>query len=207
MIFRLFRKETEQEKTANLLYDAIVAQARQPDFYHAFQVEDSLTGRFEMIVLHAYMLFHRLRDEDKEALELGQAVFDRFFRDMDDSLREIGVGDLSVPKKIKKMAQSFYGRVEAYDAARADSTDALADALARNIFPECDGKGVEAQLLAHYVLENAKTLAAQPMSALASGDLSFADIPAVPDRFESLEDEAAPDNHPEPDKAPKKDQD
>ena len=176
MIFNLFRKETEQEQTANKLYDTIVAQARQPAFYTDLGVEDSVNGRFEMIVLHAYLLFHRLRPEEGEIKALGQAVFDRFFADMDDSLREIGIGDLSVPKKIKKMAQGFYGRVDAYDEARAAGEEALATALARNVFPEETEERPEAKALAQYVLRNEKVLNDQSAENFLKGEIAFADV-------------------------------
>ena len=178
MIFKLFRKETDREKSAAKLYDAIVAQARQPVFYMDYGVDDTTNGRFEMIVLHAYMLMHRLRNEDREAKELAQAVFDRFFRDMDDSLRERGVGDLSVPKKIKKMAQHFYGRVEAYDEAREESEEKLAQALSRNIFADDPETRVEARELATYVLACAARLDEQQPQDFLTGTIEFADIPA-----------------------------
>ena len=180
MIFRLFRKETEQEKTASRLYEAIVAQARQPVFYIDYAVEDTVNGRYEMIMLHAYMLFRRLREEDEATRALGQAVFDRFFRDMDDSLREIGIGDLSVPKKIKKMAQSFYGRVEAYDTAREQGDDALALALVRNVYAESsEDRLPQARMLASYVLLCEETLQKQSASDFVAGRLDFAAIPAA----------------------------
>ncbi|SNY93094.1 cytochrome b pre-mRNA-processing protein 3 [Cohaesibacter sp. ES.047] len=177
MIFRLFRKETDREKAAAELYEAIVAQARQPEFYLDYGVEDSTNGRFEMIVLHAYMLLYRLRQEDSAAKTLGQAVFDRFFRDMDDSLRERGVGDLSVPKKIKKMAQHFYGRVEAYDAARADSEERLAEAIERNVFARSQDVTVESRKMANYVFASATELDGQSVEDFASGKIEFASLP------------------------------
>ena len=179
MIFKLFRKETELEKTANKLYEAIVAQARQPEFYRDHHVSDSINGRFEMIVLHAYMLFRRLRKEDAQTRALGQATFDRFFRDMDDQLRQIGVGDLSVPKKIKKMAQAFYGRVEAYDTARDESKESLVMALSRNIFPDDPAPCPGAAMLADYVLQSGIHLDGLDAQAFHDAKLSFAAIPPV----------------------------
>ena len=179
MIFSLFRKETAQEKAASLLYEAIVAQSRQTVFYLDYQVEDSVTGRFEMIVLHSYLLFHRLRDEDEEAKALGQAVFDRFFKDMDHSLREIGIGDLSVPKKIKKMAQAFFGHVEAYDAGREEGDQSFADALSRNIYPDHDGTHSHAFALVAYVKQCTNDLNSQSVDAFQQGVIAFPDVPAL----------------------------
>ena len=179
MIFSLFHKETNQEKAADSLYQSIVAQARKPEFYLDYQVEDSVTGRFEMIVLHAYMLFHRLRDEDQQARDLGQAVFDRFFKDMDHSLREIGIGDLSVPKKIKKMAQAFYGHVGAYDTSRAESDESFAAALTRNIYPDCEGIHDKAPALVDYVSAATISLAEQSVEDFANGHIRFPTIVAI----------------------------
>ncbi|PLW76709.1 ubiquinol-cytochrome C chaperone family protein [Cohaesibacter celericrescens] len=186
MIFKLFRKDTKKEQIAALLYDAIVARSRQPVFYLDYKVEDSINGRFEMIVLHAYVVFHFLRNEDGNAKDVGQAVFNRFFRDMDDSLREIGVGDLSVPKKIKKMAQSFYGRVEAYDIAREESLEALASALSRNIYPDEPQSRPEANILAQYVLDNEEALKAQAIESFLKGTITFAEIPHVEQKVEQI---------------------
>lgn len=176
MIFNLFRKETEQEKRVTELYGAIVAQARQPIFYLEYAIPDDVNGRFEMIVLHAYMLFHRFRDETEEARALGQKVFDHFFLDMDHSLRERGIGDLSVPKKIKKMAQAFYGRVDAYDKARAEGKEQLAAALSRNFFPEAETTRPEAQSLAEYVEACADHLAAIRLEEFFEAKLTYATI-------------------------------
>lgn len=177
MIFNFFRKETEQEKRVNELYGAIVAQARQPIFYLEYAVPDDVNGRFEMIVLHAYMLFHRLRNETETGRELGQQVFDRFFLDMDYSLRERGIGDLSVPKKIKKMAQAFYGRVDAYDKAREAGGQELAEALSRNFYPDEEEPRDEAATLAAYVEACTGHLAAIRLDALLEGKLTYAAIP------------------------------
>ena len=99
------------------VYDHLVMQARLPIFYQSYHVADTLSGRFDMIVLHTFLFFHRLKGEDSVAKEFGQEVFDTFFEDMDRSLRELGVGYQAVPKRIKKMGEAFYGRISAYDAA------------------------------------------------------------------------------------------
>ena len=176
MIFNFFRKQTDQEKCAIQLYAAIVAQARQPEFYMSYTIPDDINGRFEMIVLHTYMLCHRLKDEDEASRDLGQAVFDRFFQDMDHSLRERGIGDLSVPKKIKKMAQAFYGRVDAYDEAREAGRDELVEALCRNFFPEDEDQRPEVQSLADYVYESTEKLSTMSVEEFKQGTVKFGDI-------------------------------
>jgi cytochrome b pre-mRNA-processing protein 3 len=116
---------------ARPVYEAIVAAARRPELYASYGVADSLDGRFEMISLHMYLVLDRLRGDAAD--DFRQALTDEFFADMDRSLREMGVGDLSVGKKVRKMAEVFFGRVQAYNAASGDSKK-MADALARNVY-------------------------------------------------------------------------
>jgi cytochrome b pre-mRNA-processing protein 3 len=116
---------------ARTVYEAIVAAARRPELYASYGVADSLDGRFEMISLHMYLVLDRLRGDAADTFR--QALTDEFFADMDRSLREMGVGDLSVGKKVRKMAEVFFGRVQAYHAASRDSKK-MADALARNVY-------------------------------------------------------------------------
>ena len=120
MFARLFRTDRAAEAAAAAAYGAIVAQARAPAFYAALGVPDSVTGRFEMVVLHTVLVIERLRREGEAGSALGQRIFDDFCRDMDQSLRELGFGDLGVPKRMKKMGESFYGRAEAYGRTLGD---------------------------------------------------------------------------------------
>lgn len=176
MILRFFRRD-EARATIEGLYGAIVAQARDPALYTDFAVPDTVEGRFEMVVLHAFALFHRLKDEPEECRALGQGVFDAFCRDMDSNLREMGVGDLSVPKKMKKVGEAFYGRANAYDAALADTDPApLEAALLRNVHGGQTERAPQAQALAAYVRRLVAALAAQPYERLAAGEVRF---PAV----------------------------
>src|SRR5687767_10591046 len=103
-------------QTAAALYAAAVAQARQPAFYVALGVPDTLEGRFELIVLHVHLLCRRLGALGESGAALAQALFDCMFRDMDRNLRELGVGDPSLPRRIKAMLEAYYGRIKAYDA-------------------------------------------------------------------------------------------
>jgi cytochrome b pre-mRNA-processing protein 3 len=141
------------------LYGAIVAQAREPAFYSAYGVPDTVEGRFDLIVLHLVLVLAQIGQEAGEqalpsegaARAIGQQLFDTFCRDLDDNLREMGVGDLAVPKKMRSFAEAFYGRQAAYVAALA-ATDRreLENALARNIFDDAKS-GERAVRLAAYV--------------------------------------------------------
>jgi cytochrome b pre-mRNA-processing protein 3 len=177
MIFGLFRRPESDERT-RALYAAIVAQARQPVFYAEIGVPDTLEGRYEMLMLHAFLFMHRLKGEPAETRDVGQKVFDMMFADMDRSLREIGVGDLSVPKKIKKMASAFYGRTAAYDAALAGEEGELAAAVERNVFAGDSGKDARAAQLAAYMRSTVDALAAQPTTELVGSGPAFP-VPAV----------------------------
>ncbi len=172
MIFRLFRRDP-QAGTIAALYGAIVAQARHPSFYLGFGVPDTTEGRFDMIVLHLALLCRRLGREGATAPSLGQGVFDMFCRDMDHNLREMGVGDLTVPKKMQKLAEAFYGRLEVYDRALAAAGEQdLAVALARNVLGEAAPSG-SARRLAAYVRAAARRLDETPLAALKGEALSF----------------------------------
>jgi cytochrome b pre-mRNA-processing protein 3 len=169
MIFQLFRRAPENNSIAPL-YGAIVAQARAPAFYQSFAVPDTVTGRLEMILLHVVLVFRRLSAGEERAL--GQALFDWFCQDMDDNLREMGVGDLAVPRTMRRIGEAFYGRQGAYAAAlAAEDPQALIDALTRNVFE--GGPGAVA--LVPYVREVVRRLDACDAGALRRGDFGFPD--------------------------------
>ncbi len=176
MFQHLFGRRRRNEAIAYSLYGTIVAQARQPVLYADFNVPDTLDGRFDMIVLHASLLFHRLKSETAEHRRLGQDVFNLFLKDMDRNLREMGVSDIGVPKKLKKMAEAFYGRLAAYDSAlSAGDGAALADALSRNVFPDGGGDLTVPPLVA-YVEAAARAVALQPVEAILAGQFAFPEL-------------------------------
>jgi cytochrome b pre-mRNA-processing protein 3 len=101
---------------AQKLYGAIVAQARLPVFYQAFGVPDTLEGRFVVLSLNLFAVLHRLK-ADREAQALAQELIDQFSADMETVLREIGVGDISIPKKVRRLAASSAGLLQSYEEA------------------------------------------------------------------------------------------
>ena len=130
MKFPLFRRRARSD-TISTLYGTIVAQARLTCFYREYGVPDTVNGRFDLLVLHLVLVLDRLADEP-QLRELGQALFDHFCTDMDRNLREMGVGDLSVPKQMQRVGEAFYGRAQAYRAGLArDGEQALAEARDR----------------------------------------------------------------------------
>ena len=134
--------------TIEAIYGMIVTQAREPLFYRDLGVPDTVNGRFDLLVLHLWMVLRRLKAA-KGGAALCQALFDRFCEDMDANLREMGVGDLAVPKRMQAFGEAFYGRSAAYDLAVAEGREELAQALCRNIL---DGGQIKnARRLAYYV--------------------------------------------------------
>jgi cytochrome b pre-mRNA-processing protein 3 len=128
MLNRLFRRKAS-DPVARRLYEAIVAQARRPEFYRDWGVPDSLDGRFDMIALHGFLVLHRLKRDHEATAALAQNLFDTLFLDMDRALRELGAGDLGVGKRVKAMARGFYGRVAAYEDGLSAGQEALGKAL------------------------------------------------------------------------------
>lgn len=118
---------------AESLYVAIVAQARTPIFYARLHVPDTVDGRFDMILLHAFMVMLCLRDGNDESRQLSQALYDVMFVDMDRAVREMGIGDLSVRKHIRRMMKAYNGRMAAYESALSDPA-MMKDVLRRNVY-------------------------------------------------------------------------
>jgi cytochrome b pre-mRNA-processing protein 3 len=151
-----------------------VARAREPGFYEVFGVPDTVDGRFDLLVLHLWMALRRLRAGGQT--QLAQGLFDHFCNDMDANLREMGVGDLTVPKRMQKFGEAFYGRSTAYDTAMEAGHEALAQALCKNVL---NGKKLEeARRLASYVETTLADLSARDEADFISGKWQFASIPA-----------------------------
>jgi cytochrome b pre-mRNA-processing protein 3 len=151
MVLGLFAR-SKPVPSVELVYGDIVAAARLPALYQSMGVPDTVMGRFDALALHLVLVLRRLRALPAPADSLAQELVDRFFADLDSALREIGIGDVSVPKKVKKLGQAFYGRAEAYEAALADDADTgtLENALARNVIDRPD-EPYQATALAQHV--------------------------------------------------------
>jgi cytochrome b pre-mRNA-processing protein 3 len=181
MMFHFFRRDPSNHSIATL-YGTIVAQARAAPFYRIYGVPDTVNGRFEMVVLHTVLVLRRLESESLPLRRLGQGLFDRFCRDMDGSLREMGVGDLAVPAKMRKIGEAFYGRKAAYEAAlAAPDPEPLVAALERNVFGAQTGADLGTVRLAAYVRAVAARLANQDGRALSRAELAFPAPEAIMD--------------------------
>lgn len=172
---RLFpRRDPTTQKTVAALYEQIVAAARQPFLYSEWHVPDTPLGRYEMLSLHMFLFLRRVRGEDGAIRDIAQELTDEFFKDMDHSIRELGVSDVGVPKRMKKLSRMFYGRVASYgEALDRDDRDALSAALARNVRPDV-AAWPEAARLAGHAAAVGKALEGQGTSTFVEGRVSFA---------------------------------
>jgi cytochrome b pre-mRNA-processing protein 3 len=173
MLARLFRRKPFIRE-GHALYTAAVEAARQPEYYLELGVADTLQGRFDLFGLHVALVIRRLRhDADPIGKEIAQAVFDAMFADMDVSLREMGVGDMSIGKRVKRMWEAFHGRAQAYEAALdAGDAAALAEALTRNLWGGEAPDGAATALAARALALDA-ALAVQPLAMLRAGEVRF----------------------------------
>ena len=169
---KLFQRR-EHVRAAADLYTDIVAQARSPAFYRNLGVPDTLDGRFEMVALHAFLVIRRLTGVSEPAARVTQALFDAMFADMDRSLREMGVGDLGVARRVKKMVSGFLGRSAAYESGLASGDEGLAAALRRNAYGTVSAGEEDIAALTAYVRAQATRLESQAVADLLGGRLEF----------------------------------
>ncbi|WP_342151546.1 ubiquinol-cytochrome C chaperone family protein [Methylorubrum sp. SB2] len=176
MIPGFIRRARERRRTIGTLHQRIGEAARLPDLYEALGVPDTVEGRFEALSLHVILVLRRLGQLPPPADEVAQELIDSVFVQLDESLRELGVGDMGVSKRIKKLGASFYARAGAYGTA-LDEGDrhGLATALARNVLAQDDAAAADG--LAAYVAESADRLAAQDLDALLTQGPHFAAAP------------------------------
>ncbi|MEM9840112.1 MAG: ubiquinol-cytochrome C chaperone family protein [Pseudomonadota bacterium] len=160
-------------RAAHELYVQVAEAARRPEFYRDMLAPDTTEGRYDILSLHMILVLRRLKAERERTAPFAQLVFDVMFRDVDDSLREMGVGDLRVGKKVRGYAEAFFGRALAYEEA-LDGEGGLRDALSRNVFGDEDAPG--AAHLAEYVRKADKALAEQSIDAILDGTATFPPI-------------------------------
>lgn len=178
---RLFSPRPDKMR-AQHLYIALVEQARNPVFYTGLGIPDTLDGRFEMIALHMHLVLHRLQQgfaRTPELRELSRILIETYFADMDRSLREMGVGDTGIGRRVQKMSGGFYGRLEAYGMA-LENPALWPEALRRNAYGTCDTPDTAHILqLRDYLLASHRQLAALDDAALTGDRLAFATPGAV----------------------------
>ncbi len=174
-LMSLFKKNPDVE-TAHALYADTILAARRTELFTEMGVPDTPEGRFEMLALMAFLVLRRLKSDDA-ARDVAQAYFDVMFEDIDSNLRELGVGDISVGKKVKRLAESFYGRIKAYEEALAAGDNGeLCRTLARHPYRNTEPAEHNLERLARQIRAEDAHLAAQSMSALLDGKISFCTI-------------------------------
>lgn len=168
-----FKRDPARGAAASL-YAAIVTQARRPDFYRAGGVADTPDGRYDMILLHMFLVLERLAHAATPPETLKQALFDTCFKDMDRNLREMGYGDVGVKLRIEKMVEGFFGRVAAYREGLAGDDGVLGAAFSRNLFRQGEASAGQLAAFCAYLRTQWGGLAAQADADLAAGRVVFA---------------------------------
>jgi cytochrome b pre-mRNA-processing protein 3 len=172
LLKRLFSR-SPQTNPVRSVYEAIVALARQPVLYTDLAVPDTLDGRFDMIILHADAVVGHMQAGEPQDQEFAQELIDEVFRDMDRSLREMGVGDMGVGKRVKKMATVYYGRADAYARARTHGDDDLAAAILRNVYAGDEVRAGEARRLSRYDQSFRKAVSDAQRDTIRNGKLDL----------------------------------
>ena len=169
MIFGLFGKREDRRAPVDALFSRVAEASRRPALYREGGIPDTFEGRFESLTLHVFLVLRRLRELPPPADDLAQEFVDACFAYLELGFRNAGISDIAVPKRMKKIGQSFYGRVQAYEAALTSSdANALVEALRRNASP---GEGASA--LAGYVRQAQETMAGRDIDAILSDDMLF----------------------------------
>lgn len=175
MLRNLFRQRPD-ERQGDALYALAVGQARQPEFYTSLGVTDQIDARFELYTLHVLILFLRLKGDGERGEVAAQRLFDTYISSLDNTLRELGVGDVSVGKKMRKLGESLYGRMNAYEGPlRAEDVDAMAAALAKNVYESEDA--ATGHVLARYAVASRQNLSTQSFETVSKAP-AWAEITA-----------------------------
>ena len=175
---KFFRKDPHKE-IAQKLYLGIVAQSRQPGFFVDGGVADSVDGRFDVLVMNAFLVIRRLNQLGPEGKALAQHLFDDMFSNLDGDVREMGFSDWTIGKKIQRMAEAFYGRAEAYQKALdSDDSDGLKKALARNVFRSKPVADAQLDFIHQYIQRQATALADADLDQMLAGQIPFAPLTA-----------------------------
>jgi cytochrome b pre-mRNA-processing protein 3 len=173
---RLFPRADPEKAAARALFTKLARQARNPDFHLRFKVPDTIDGRFDLLTLHGFLAMEALKGCGEDGERIGTHLATAIFEALEEALRELGVGDIGISRRIKAMADAFYGRLSAYGAA-ADRA-AMATALQRNLYRGDPERGREAEHLSEYVLRTLSlNCGDDSFRALLGGEMRFAPLP------------------------------
>lgn len=172
IVFGLFKKSSLKD-TATDLYLRIVEQSRMPVFYEKLGVADTLEARFDMILLHAFLVLHRFKNDREQTKQLGQELFDYMFGDFDRSLREMSIGDVGIAIRIKKMAEAFQGRINAFDKSVEEDEESLKQVLQRNLYHNETPTDEQLTIMCRYIMTEVKALSGVATEHFFDGKLPF----------------------------------
>lgn len=180
-MFRWFSDRSARRDAGNKIYDAIVAQSRAQVFYMRCGVPDTLFGRFDMLVIHMFIVLQNLRKlGGREGELLGRDVIEAFIREMDSMVRDLGVGDLGVPKEVHKIANIFFAQLTVYiDAMERRDPKNLAEAIRKSFQSAEPGARVSEMELTNYVIESIKMIGVLPLNLLLQGNIQFPDVRGI----------------------------
>jgi cytochrome b pre-mRNA-processing protein 3 len=180
-MFRWFAGRAARKEAAEKIYDAIVAQSRNPAFYLRCGVPDTLSGRFDMLVIHMFVVLQILKLVGREGQLLAQEIVEAFIREMDTMVRDLGVSDRNVPKEVRKIAQLFYGQLLAYSTAlQRNDTKGLAGEVWKS-FQSGEGAAsasIAADSISTYMRQAIKNIQEMPLNMLLQGNIRFPEIAA-----------------------------
>jgi cytochrome b pre-mRNA-processing protein 3 len=176
MVLQRFRRPIPTASAAERLYRTCVERARAPVFYGRFSVPDTIDGRFDLMALHIFVAMEALKNAGDAGMEAGTRLANLVFDGFEQALRELGVGDLGLSRRIKAMADAFYGRLEAYGGAGEDCP-MLGAAILRNLFRGDATKANEAHALADYVISARRRFSASPREVILRGEADFGPLP------------------------------
>lgn len=180
-MFRWFAERSARREAAEKIYDAIVAQSRAPVFYVRCGVPDTLFGRFDMLVIHMFIVLQNLRKlGGKEGELLGRDVIEAFIREMDSMVRDLGVSDLQVPREVSKIANVFFAQLTVYiDAMEKRDTKSLAEAIRKSFQSADPNVHIADAEITNYVLESIKQIGVMPLNLLLQGNIQFPEVKAI----------------------------
>ncbi len=173
----LLKKKKIPLSPARRLYAQLLSRTREPVFYSGYGVPDTFDGRFDLLLVHVFMVVQRLAGEGQAGLDFNQALFDVTFADMDQTLREMGIGDMGVPKHQRRMMTAFNGRMHAYGHALAQGDGDFAVALRRNLYGTMEDEKIpDIQKMVRYIRKNIEFMAESPAGGLLNGEITFAPL-------------------------------
>lgn len=173
-MFGFLKRRRANQDVFDAVYDSLSQASRAPVFYAVLGVPDTVEGRFDMLTLHAVLLLERLKQLPPPADDMAQDLVDDLFRRFDGALREMGVGDIAVPKRMKRIASHFMGRAKAYHDALANGDEAMTAALARNVFAD-ETREEQGKRLNHYVNVTRQVLVDTSFDAIATASIPWPD--------------------------------